>query len=72
VSRDIVNPAVFIRDLRREAAGYRSRLAEAEAQVERLRSEHPAEVERLTERVEDMRMRASSAEARLAEAEEAT
>jgi len=55
----------YVRQLRRESSGYRTRLAEVEEQLEELRGAGKSEVERLTDRLTSSEARAMEAEARL-------
>jgi len=69
--RASVPPHVYVQGLRRQVATTRSRLAAAEAEIERVKSETIERVAELVARRDEARERAALAEATLAEAEAA-
>jgi chromosome segregation ATPase len=58
----------YVQELREEASRFRSRLADAEASIERVQADAAEEVARLTGIVTAARERADAAEAKLSEA----
>lgn len=65
-------PESYVRQLRREASGYRGRLAELEEQVQEFADKDKSEQERLAEKAATAEQRAAEAEIRLLRYEVAT
>lgn len=58
-------PEAYVRQLRRETAGYRTRLAEVETRLQEVDDREKTETEKLTTRLADSERRATEAEGRL-------